>query len=270
DRSISTVFCKCSLTMSRRKIGNIYCAVDVICFGIVGMVNLLLHVTDIQPAKRGFHCNDESLNFPYKHETISTVAALFSGLGLGVVTIVVCETLRHFVFKFKPRGAGRDDYYLKCGPLILKAWQRRIAFLIFMFGFGMVVTNLFTDVGKLLIGRLRPYFLSVCIPDLSKVNCSAGEFVTDDICTGDKKQIMEARIFDYWHHWGDVLTGMAIGTIVATFTVFKPLSLFSSNTGVSYERESRSLDEVESQIDAKRSTNAESPDIQTVEDPKNF
>jgi phosphatidate phosphatase len=27
------------------------------------------------------------------------------------------------------------------------------------------------------------------------------------------------RIFDYWHHWGDVLTGMAIGTIVATFIV---------------------------------------------------
>lgn len=63
-----------------------------------------------------------------------------------------------------------------------------------MFGFGAIVANLFTDAGKLLIGRLRPYFLAVCKPDFSKVNCSAGKFITEDICTGDKKQITEARL----------------------------------------------------------------------------
>ncbi|XP_031574649.1 phospholipid phosphatase 1-like [Actinia tenebrosa] len=284
--------------MSIRKVHNAYCALDVICFVLVGFANLLLHVTNIQPSKRGFHCDDESITMPFREETISTLTALFVGLALGVLTIIVCEILRHFVFKFKPRGAGRDNFYIKLGPITLKAWQRRILFLIFMFGFGAVVANLFTDAGKLLIGRLRPYFLAVCKPDFSKVNCSAGKFITEDICTGDKKQITEARmsfpsghstfsmyctvfvamyletaiptrkttlfkpllqisvimlgvlcalsrIFDYWHHWGDVLTGMALGTLVATFIVFKPLSLFSSNAATEYDVSVRQPSDVE-------------------------
>ena len=28
-----------------------------------------------------------------------------------------------------------------------------------------------------------------------------------------------SRIFDYWHHWGDVLVGLCLGTIVAFFIV---------------------------------------------------
>lgn len=28
-----------------------------------------------------------------------------------------------------------------------------------------------------------------------------------------------SRIFDYWHHWGDVLVGMFLGTLVAFFIV---------------------------------------------------
>ena len=28
-----------------------------------------------------------------------------------------------------------------------------------------------------------------------------------------------SRIFDYWHHWGDVLVGLFLGTIVAFFIV---------------------------------------------------
>ena len=28
-----------------------------------------------------------------------------------------------------------------------------------------------------------------------------------------------SRIFDYWHHWGDVLVGLFLGAIVAFFIV---------------------------------------------------
>ena len=63
-------------------------------------------------------------------------------------------------------------------------------FIIFMFGFGALITNLFTDIGKVTVGRLRPYFLTVCKPNIT--NCSQG-FVTEDICTGDPKDIQEAR-----------------------------------------------------------------------------
>lgn len=65
-------------------------------------------------------------------------------------------------------------------------------FVIFMFGFGALVTNLFTDIGKVTVGGLRPYFLTVCKPNVTLANCSQG-FVTGDVCTGNPKDILEAR-----------------------------------------------------------------------------
>ena len=78
------------------------------------------------------------------------------------------------------------------GPLVrmcihLSFWFRAI-FIVFIYGFGALVTNLFTDIGKTTVGQLRPYFLAVCKPN----NCSQG-FVTGDVCTGNPVDIWEAR-----------------------------------------------------------------------------
>lgn len=68
----------------------------------------------------------------------------------------------------------------------------RTLFIIFMFCFGALITNLLTDIGKVTVGALRPYFLTVCKPNTTLPHCSQG-FVTDNICTGDPKDILEAR-----------------------------------------------------------------------------
>lgn len=72
----------------------------------------------------------------------------------------------------------------------------RTIFLIFMFGFGALITNLFTDMGKATVGRLRPYFISICKPNKTLLNCSQG-YITEDICTGDPKDVLEARSVTY-------------------------------------------------------------------------
>jgi len=61
-----------------------------------------------------------------------------------------------------------------------------------MFGFGALITNLFTDMGKATVGRLRPYFITICKPNNTLLNCSQG-YITEDICTGDPKDVLEAR-----------------------------------------------------------------------------
>ena len=68
----------------------------------------------------------------------------------------------------------------------------RTLFITFMFGFGALITNLLTDIGKVTVGGLRPYFLTVCKPNTTLPHCSQG-FVTENICTGDAKDILEAR-----------------------------------------------------------------------------
>jgi phosphatidate phosphatase len=42
-----------------------------------------------------------------------------------------------------------------------------------VFGFGMACSQLTTDIAKYTIGRLRPHFFAVCVPD---VDCSKEEF----------------------------------------------------------------------------------------------
>ncbi len=58
---------------------------------------------------------------------------------------------------------------------------------------GMVITVFFTELGKMMVGRLRPHFLAVCKPNYSLFNCTDG-FITVDYCTGVAKQIVEARL----------------------------------------------------------------------------
>lgn len=62
---------------------------------------------------------------------------------------------------------------------------------------------LLTEIGKKEIGRLRPHFMSICKPDLSKFNCTTktetgsvyNQISTGgSFCTGDEAAITEARL----------------------------------------------------------------------------
>lgn len=64
--------------------------------------------------------------------------------------------------------------------------------------FGCAVSQSFTDIAKVSVGRLRPHFLDVCRPDLASVNCSLG-YITEYRCTGDESKVQEAR-YDLYSH----------------------------------------------------------------------
>lgn len=251
---------------------------DIVCLVLLGIAEMLFHVIPIKPSKRGFFCDDTNLQKPFQKETVPTWTTIIVGFFVSIPVIIITEAVNGRSRKHE-RGFGKIN--IKCGALTWhpSPWQRRAMFIIFMFGFGALITNLFTDIGKVTVGRLRPYFLTVCKPNIT--NCSQG-FVTEDICTGDPKDIQEARIsfpsghssfsaysmvflalylessmptkrtnlvkpfaqvtfiilgvlcalsriFDYWHHWGDVLVGLFLGTTVAFFITFRSLRLFSSS-----------------------------------------
>lgn len=61
------------------------------------------------------------------------------------------------------------------------------------FVFGAAMSQSLTDIAKYSIGRLRPHFLDLCRPDWKLINCSAGTYIEDFTCTGDAKQVNEAR-----------------------------------------------------------------------------
>lgn len=52
-----------------------------------------------------------------------------------------------------------------CGYRI-HPWVWRCYCVIGVFGFGAACSQLLTDIGKYIIGRLRPHFIDICQPDI--------------------------------------------------------------------------------------------------------
>ena len=54
-----------------------------------------------------------------------------------------------------------------------------------------------TEVGKIVVGRLRPNFIDVCNPDFSQFNCTDQfgnpRYVLDYVCRGAKSAVDAAR-----------------------------------------------------------------------------
>ncbi|BFY99222.1 hypothetical protein BsWGS_02262 [Bradybaena similaris] len=159
---------------------------DVICILLVaaGIFGIKF---GSNPYKRGFFCDDESIKHPFLEDTISVTLAACIGMFLPLVVIIILE----FLLRKKGRG-----YVVSTNKTFGKSasWIYSIYNTIIVFVFGMAVTQFLTEVGKYSIGRLRPHFLTLCNPDWTKVNCSAG-YITDDVCTStDTEMMTEARL----------------------------------------------------------------------------
>lgn len=62
-----------------------------------------------------------------------------------------------------------------------------------VFIFGCAISQSFTDIAKVSVGRMRPHFLDVCDPDYSTINCSLG-YITEYTCRGKESEVQEARL----------------------------------------------------------------------------
>ncbi|UJR31856.1 hypothetical protein I4U23_019331 [Adineta vaga] len=120
----------------------------------------------IKPVQRGFFCDDTSIQYPFRPDTIPMwVLAIYGGVG---PIIIFCCVELWVVRPFSCRR-GSNGHSLK---------QRQSDFLksffhtVFLFILGISVCFLITEVGKRTIGRLRPYYVTVCNPVWANINCT--------------------------------------------------------------------------------------------------
>ncbi|XP_078127262.1 phospholipid phosphatase 1 isoform X1 [Sander vitreus] len=232
---------------------------DIACLVIAGLPSLILNVKHT-PFRRGFFCNDDSIKYPLKEDTISYELLGGVMIPFTIFTIIFGECLSVYLKRIKSKSPFGS--YISC---VYKA--------IGTFLFGAAMSQSLTDIAKYSIGRLRPHFLDVCKPDWKLVNCSSGDYIEDFTCTGDAKMVNEgrlsfysghssfsmycmlflalylqarlqaewarllrptlqffliaasvytglSRVSDYKHHWSDVLTGLLQGALMAILVVF--------------------------------------------------
>lgn len=161
---------------------------DVSLWVIITCLALLLgyNVLGIQPFRRGFFCNDETISYPYHNDTVSDGMAAFLCCVIPAIFMVAIEGAH--VYKSKVRKAKGNSSF--CKKYIVYIY-RTVG--VFLMGAGCV--QIISEVMKLVGGRLRPHFFAVCDPDYSKFSCSDGYIVIpDSYCKGtDEKRLIDAR-----------------------------------------------------------------------------
>ncbi|XP_073403534.1 phospholipid phosphatase 2 isoform X2 [Dendrobates tinctorius] len=209
------------------------------------------------PYKRGFYCNDETIKYPYRDDTITH--GLMAGVTISCTVIIITSGEMYMVF------SKRLYSHSECNNYVAALYK-----VIGTFLFGASVSQSLTDLAKYMVGRPRPNFLAVCNPDWRLVNCSG--YVTEFECRGSNANVTESRlsfysghssfgmycmlflslyiqarlcgkwarllrptiqffllsfalyvgytrVSDYKHHWSDVLVGFLQGAIVAALNV---------------------------------------------------
>ncbi|XP_014856381.1 PREDICTED: lipid phosphate phosphohydrolase 3-like isoform X2 [Poecilia mexicana] len=155
-------------------------ALDIFCLLLAMLPSLVLHRSSVRPYQRGFYCSDSSLKYPYKRSTVPSSVLVSVGLTLPMVSIVIGEC-----FRIHQLHVGTKSFV---GNSYVAALYKQIG----VFLFGCAVSQSFTDIAKVSVGRMRPHFLDVCKPDFSAINCSLG-YITNYTCTGDESEVQEAR-----------------------------------------------------------------------------
>ncbi|EHA99009.1 Lipid phosphate phosphohydrolase 3 [Heterocephalus glaber] len=142
---------------------------------------LIIETSTIKPYHRGFYCSDESIKYPLKtRETINDAVLCTVGIVIAILAIITGEFYRIYYLKEKSRSTIQNPY--------VAALYKQVG----CFLFGCAISQSFTDIAKVSIGRLRPYFLSICDPDISQINCSQG-YIQNYQCRGPDNKVQEAR-----------------------------------------------------------------------------
>uniref|UniRef100_A0A8C2HXJ6 Phospholipid phosphatase 2a n=1 Tax=Cyprinus carpio TaxID=7962 RepID=A0A8C2HXJ6_CYPCA len=209
----------------------------VVCVSVA--MPFIIMTIMFRPYQRGVYCDDETIRYPYRPDTISHKMMAAVTISCSIIIVNVDEFVSSSdLEKFKP----------------------------LLFLFGACVSQSLTDMAKYTIGRLRPNFMAVCAPEV----CVG--YILEINCTGNPRNVTESRlsfysghssfgmycmlflalyvqarmaskwarllrptiqfflvafaiyvgytrVSDYKHHWSDVVVGLLQGALVAVLTV---------------------------------------------------
>ncbi|KAK0410786.1 hypothetical protein QR680_005322 [Steinernema hermaphroditum] len=258
--------------------------IAVVALGVAVLLSYLIpKVTG--PVKRGFFCDDESIRYPFKGNTVDPVLLGCVCYFVVILTIIATELLYNRLCLYAGTYAAGQIPNYRIGSLQIPYVLVRMFFAFAISQVGLAVGIILMNMTKYSVGRLRPHFISACQPHIT--NAALGNITvdhcgdkhiyildTDFKCTQEDEKILTdarlsffsghtsnafyfalycvlfvhlrlghqffdiivfplyyallicaaafvgySRIFDYKHHWSDVMTGAIVGCFLAVITV---------------------------------------------------
>ncbi|CAF0749013.1 unnamed protein product [Didymodactylos carnosus] len=146
---------------------------DSIVLIFIIVIAFLLRASDIFPVRQQrFLCDDARYYQSYEDGSIERNYILLSNIALyslclliPILVITIIELIRSFLYY----NSYKTRYSIKLKNCLLLAFARILKY-ISVFIFGALSTTIITDILKIMSGRLRPYFLTLCNPDQKSCN----------------------------------------------------------------------------------------------------
>ncbi|CAF1178318.1 unnamed protein product [Rotaria magnacalcarata] len=143
----------------------------VLVFAIV--IAFLLRASDIFPVRQQrFLCDDaryyqsyEDANTERNYIILSNVTLYIICLTVPIVVVSIIELIRSFI----SYSAYRTRFVIRFKDCLIRSLARILKYMS-VFTFGALATTVLTDILKIMSGRLRPYFLTLCNPDQKSCN----------------------------------------------------------------------------------------------------
>lgn len=164
-------------------------AFDFLCILLILILYALVALY-IKPKENGYFCNDSSILYTYHESTISQSVILLFGVLAPILCIFVCEIISFRIFKLKKKE--KIEYTeLKKTWFFVSIWQTLSLFLM-----GLIITLFLTELGRRWIGRLAPYFIDICKPNISIFKCDSHSLISTsgNFCTSNYNAVEQARL----------------------------------------------------------------------------
>lgn len=170
----------------------------------VCVLEFFLRFTEVFPVRHvTFSCDDPSISYTTPQGTSSYEEFAYNAVVPFVLVISLCFCLPPFIMIIGEIALWafteerQKTVRILCRQCPMPQVIRRIIRYIGTFLFGLIVTMIFTDVIKIMVGRLRPNFLEICRPNLTM--CLSGDsrnqMFDDEICTSkDPKAVREGKL----------------------------------------------------------------------------